>query len=115
MAGLALAEQEETVVVTADVECGTGMHALADAQTVGQQLHRSDVVADVVDQSCSIGELIRTIVVVLAKVQFLFHRDHQDRVTLLIGGGHIASANVPTTADSAVVNVALAVAVLVIG
>ena len=43
LAGLALTEHEETVVVTADVESGTGMHALADAQTVGQQLHRGNV------------------------------------------------------------------------
>lgn len=59
LTGLTLAKQEEAVVSSVTTEYGADgvVITATDAQTVGQQLHGLDVVADVVDERCAISEL----------------------------------------------------------
>ena len=115
LTGLALADHEEAVILTTDVEGGTCGLALTDAQTVGQQLHGLDVVADVVHQLVARGEVVGVIIVGVVSGHIVTHSHHQDRVAVLVGGSHVIGADVPTATDGAVIHLALAVAVLVIG
>ena len=72
LAGLALAQDEEAVVITRDVENGTSHLTLTHAQTIGQQLHRSHIVANVVNQLVGRGEEVR-----LEGIIFVFIRKKQ--------------------------------------
>ena len=64
LTSLTLAEKEESVVGTITIEYSTDRVVIpaTDAQTVGQQFHRLDVVADVVNQVGRVGEFPGTII-----------------------------------------------------
>ena len=130
-ARLTLTQHEEAVVLTADVEGRTAHHAAAHAQTVGQQLYRGNVVVDVVNQLIGRGEevgheglvfiwyepvFLNQLLHVSADAgQVVVQGHHQDGVAFLVGGGHVAFADVPAAFNGAVIHLTLAGAVGFVG